>query len=105
MRRRVQGKDTNRPDLYAGLPILPRDAFVSWAKNHPDFLNLYKQWFTSKFDRRLTPSINRMNSNKGYILGNIEWVTNSQNCGLSGAVRKMKNKKAIYNLLGIISNE
>ena len=98
---RVRGKNTHRPDLYVGLPILPKDVFLNWSKNHPDFLVLYKRWVTSGFDRKLTPSVNRMNSNKGYTLGNIEWMTNSQNCGLSGEVRKMKNKKAIYDLLGV----
>ena len=101
MKSRVNGKSTKRPDLYLGLPILPKDVFFNWSKNHPDFLNMYKRWFTSDFDRKLTPSINRMNSSKGYVLGNIEWMTNSQNCGLSSAVRSMKNKKAIYDLLGV----
>jgi hypothetical protein len=102
MNRRVNGIATKRPDLYKGLPILPKDAFMVWAKNHPDFLNLYKRWFTSDFDRKLTPTVNRMNSSKGYVLGNIEWMTNSQNCGLSGGVRNMKQKRAIYDLLGIL---
>jgi hypothetical protein len=101
MQQRVTGKKTKRPDLYLGLPILPRDVFYTWAKNHPDFLALYKRWFSNNFDRKLTPTINRMNSSKGYILGNIEWITNSQNCGLSTEVRKMKQKKAIYDLLGV----
>ena len=101
MNQRVQGRGTKRPDLYLGLPILPKDVFISWAKNHPDFLTLYKRWFSSGFDRKLTPSVNRMNSNKGYTLDNIQWLTNSQNCGLSGEVVKMKNKKIIYELIGI----
>lgn len=106
MNKRVKGKVTGHvaercSHLYLGLPILPRDVFITWAKNHPDFLKLYKRWFTSNFDRKLTPSINRMNSNKGYILGNIEWMTNSQNCGLSSEVLNMKRKKEIYRLLGV----
>lgn len=101
MSRRVRGKSTNRPDLYLGLPILPRDVFVNWSKNHPDFLNLYKRWFTSGFYRSLTPTVNRMNSSKGYTLNNIEWMTNSQNCGLSSGVLSAKKKKAIYELLGV----
>jgi hypothetical protein len=101
MNQRVKGKNTSRPDLYMGLPILPRDIFYTWSKNHPDFLALYKRWFSNNFDRKLTPTVNRMNSSKGYVLGNIEWVTNSQNCGLSSSVRSMKQKKAIYDLLGV----
>ena len=74
---------------------------MSWSKNHPYFLTLYKQWKTSDFDRRLTPTVNRMNSSKGYTLDNVEWLTNSQNCGLSASVKKAKNKNAIYELLGV----
>jgi hypothetical protein len=105
---RVSGRDkykTRGSKYYLGLPILPRDVFYNWAKNHPDFLALYKRWVTSEFDRRLAPSVNRMNSDKGYVLGNIEWVTNSQNCGLSSEVRKMKNRKAIYDLLGVTNGK
>ncbi len=105
MKERVEGrrgKNThNRGDYWLGKPIVSREAFYSWSSNHPTFLSLYKQWFSSDFDRKLVPSVNRVNSNKGYTLDNIEWVTNSQNCGLSGAVKKMKNRKAIYELLGV----
>lgn len=103
MNSRVRGLkgSTKRVDIYIGLSILPREVFYNWAKNHPDFLNLYKCWVSNNFDRKLTPSVNRMNSKKGYVLGNIEWMTTSQNCGLSAGVRQMKNKKAIYELLGV----
>jgi hypothetical protein len=101
MNCRVRGKSTKRPDLYKGLPLLPKDVFMNWAKNHPDFLAMYKRWFTSDFNRKLTPTINRMNSSKGYVLGNIEWLTNSQNCGLSSGVRSMKAKKIVYEILGV----
>jgi len=107
MSRRVRGLKgaTKRPDIYTGLTILPKDAFYNWAKNHSDFLNLYKSWVSNDFDRKLTPSVNRMNSKKGYILGNIEWMTTSQNCGLAAGVRTMKQKKAIYELLGVINGK
>lgn len=101
MNSRTRGKNTRRPDLYLGLPILPKDVFINWAKNHPEFLKLYKRWFSNNFDRRLTPTVNRMNPSKGYTLDNIEWMTNSQNCGLSSVVQSMKKKKAIYDLLGM----
>lgn len=104
MKRRTSGKDTKRPDLYIGKAIMPKDAFLVWSKNHPDFLSLYKRWVTCGFDRKLTPVINRINSSRGYVLGNMEWMTNSQNCGLSSGVRKLKAKKEVYNLLGVNNN-
>lgn len=104
MNRRTRGKGTKRPDLYKGLPIMPKEVFFGWAQNHPHFLKLYKQWVNCNFDRKLTPTINRMRSQGGYTLDNVEWLTNSQNCGLSGAVLKMKAKKEIYELLGVKIN-
>lgn len=106
MKRRVNGKgNVKNPHLYTGLPILTKEAFVVWAKNHPDFLNLYKCWVANDFDRKLTPSVNRMNSKKGYILGNIEWMTTSQNCALASGARSMKQKKVIYDILGVINGK
>jgi len=102
MKNRVTtGANTNRPDLYIGKPIMPKDIFLTWAKNHPDFLQMYKRWVMCEFDRKMTPTVNRINSQKGYTLDNVEWVTNSQNCGLSASVKAMKAKKEIYNLLGV----
>ena len=80
---------------------MPKDVFLNWAKNHPDFLAMYKRWKSNNFDMKLTPSVNRMDSKRGYVLGNVEWLTHSQNCGLSSEVKRMKQKKAIYELLGV----
>ena len=102
MKGRVNGTGgSHNRGNWKGKPILPRDVFYTWARNNPEFLRLYKRWFSSDFDRKLTPSVNRMNSSKGYTLDNMEWMTNSQNSGLAGAVRAMKQKKAIYDLLGV----
>lgn len=89
--------------IYVGKPILPRDVFIQWAKNHADFLTLYKRYVMNDFERRLAPSINRIDSRKGYTLDNMEWMSSGQNSGLSGSVLKMKNaeRKAIYKVLGI----
>lgn len=99
--RRVRGKETNRPYLYIGLPILSKEAFNIWARNHPVFLHLYKQWVMCDFDRKLTPSVNRINSKKGYMLDNIEWVTTSQNCSMSATTKKLNQRREVYSLLGV----
>jgi hypothetical protein len=104
-RRVTKGACTKRPDLYLGKPILPREAFLNWSKNHPDFLKLYKQWVMGNYDRKLTPTVNRVRSNRGYTLDNMEWLTNSQNCGLSAFVTKMRQRKAIYQLVGVKIDE
>lgn len=87
--------------IYVGKPILPRDVFMTWAKNNPDFLNLYKRYVMNNFERRLAPSVNRVDSRRGYTLDNMMWMTSGQNSGLSGEVTKMKNKQVIYSILGV----
>lgn len=112
MKGRVTGTKTGAvadrtKHIYLGKPILPKDVFVQWAKNHPDFLSLYKRYVMNDFERRLAPSVNRMNSKRGYTLDNMEWMSSGQNSGLSGTVTKMKNveKKMIYNILGVINGK
>ena len=104
--QRTQGRGgVKHPHLYIGKPVLPREVFYTWSKNHPDFLKLFKQWASAGYDRKLTPSVNRMNSKEGYLLNNIEWMTTSQNNSLASTVRKIKQRKEVYNLLGVNTNE
>ena len=107
MKQRVDGKyadQMNRGHIYVGKPIASKDEFLEWSKNDHDFLALYKQWVMCGFDRKMTPSIDRINSKLGYTLGNMRWMTNSQNCGLAGVAKGLNAKKAIYELLGIGQN-
>jgi hypothetical protein len=100
MKDRVVGYGHNRGN-WVGKPILPKEIFVEWGTNHPTYLKLYKRWVMSGFDRKLAPSVNRIDSNKGYTLDNIEWMTNSQNCSLAGSVKSYRSKKMIYDILGV----
>jgi hypothetical protein len=101
MKERVSGKE-DRYKYWAGKSILPKEIFILWAKNHPDFLRLYKQWINSGYIPKLAPSVNRIDSNLGYTLDNIEWVSKSDNSRMACAVRKLNNKKSIYKLLGVL---
>jgi len=104
MLQRVNGKNTRHPHLFKGKPILEREFFKTWSKNHPEFLMLYKQWVMSRYNNKLTPSVNRLDSSRGYTIDNMEWVTFSQNCTMAGAINRMKARKTIYKLLGVKTN-
>lgn len=104
MRARVEGRSARSkesPHLWMGKPILPRETFLEWSRNHPDFLRVFKRWANNDYERRLTPSINRINSKLGYTLNNMEWVTLSQNSMMASETYKLKSKKAVYELLGV----
>lgn len=91
MQSRVKGVQWRKAHLYEGLPILPREEFYTWAWDDHTFWRLYKQWVQSGYDRKLTPSINRIDTFKGYEIGNIEWLTFSTNCSLGASSPKRKS--------------
>lgn len=45
----------------------------------------------SWYDRKLAPTVDRVNSTLGYEVWNMEWVTHSEN-SRRGAVSKRRNK-------------
>lgn len=90
MESRVTGIQWKKAHIYEGLDLLPREQFYDWAKNDSTFNLLYVNWKKSGYNRKITPSINRIDSLLGYLYGNIEWITHSENSRL-GAVSKYEN--------------
>jgi len=90
MKSRVSGIQWRKAHLYKDLSILPREEFYEWALGNPDFWSLFSIWKDSGYSRRLTPSINRIDSNRGYELNNIEWLTHSANSSLGAGSPKRK---------------
>ena len=77
MSSRVQGK--SKPWLYKGLPICDRYDFIDWSIKDRMFNMLFDEWERSGYDMKLTPSIDRIDSNNGYIFSNMSWITHSEN--------------------------
>ena len=80
MLSRVTGVTKNKNHLYLGLSILDKEVFYNYSINNEYFNNLFNNWEKSNYDRKLTPSIDRIDSSKGYLLDNIQWITFSENC-------------------------
>lgn len=79
MLSRVRGISP-KSHIYEGLPILDKQLFYEWTKNDKDFNELFIIWENSNYDRRLTPSIDRIESSGGYTPGNIQWIPFHVNC-------------------------
>ncbi len=79
MQSRVSGVQKLKSHLYAGKSILPREDFYIWSLDNDDFHRLFSDWEASSYSRKLSPSINRVDSKNGYDLDNMEWVTHSEN--------------------------
>lgn len=79
MKSRVEGVQKREAHLYQGLPILDKQVFYEWALADASFLRLFDAWVTRRFNRRLSPSIDRKESQQGYELWNLQWVTHAEN--------------------------
>ena len=79
MESRVRGIQKIKYHLYQGKQLLDRETFYEWAKNSDDFKKLFREWQLSRYEQKLTPSVDRINSQEGYHLSNMEWVTHSEN--------------------------
>lgn len=79
MQSRITGVQKQKHHLYRGKSLLDREQFYNWALAQETFHVLYAAWEASGHNRKLTPSVDRMDSSLGYSLDNMEWVTHSEN--------------------------
>jgi len=79
MQSRVTGVQWRKSHLYQDLTILPREQFYEWILSSETFKTLFKAYEESGYSRRLAPSVDRIDSSKGYELSNMEIVTMSEN--------------------------
>jgi hypothetical protein len=95
MKSRIQGVQKAKAHLYVGKDLLPKEEFYTWALNNEIFHKLFKEWEDSGHERRLCPSVDRINPNEGYHLANMEWVQFHENCrrGLYSKLQKLKERE------------
>jgi hypothetical protein len=87
MLSRVTGVQYKKAHLYRGLPILPKEEFYEWALSDAVFNELFACWVFLGYPRVATPSVDRIDSAKGYEKGNIRWLTHSENSRLGATAR------------------
>jgi len=91
MKSRVSGVQKEKFNLYQGKSLLDKETFYEWSLNNNDFNLLFLYWEIYGYKRKLTPSVDRVDSSLGYELCNMEWVTHSENIR-RGSVSRWKNK-------------
>lgn len=79
MLSRVRGIQKKKAHIYMGLPILDKSEFYEWSLNDSNYIDLWRVWVASEYDRKLTPSIDRIDPEHGYELWNMQWLTHSDN--------------------------
>lgn len=70
-----------RNQSYLGLPVLPKEEFLSWALEQPSFHSLWEKWVASGHELSCSPSIDRIDPNKGYVIDNIQFLSLGANVG------------------------
>jgi len=78
MKSRVTGKD-RRSRYYLGLAICTYTKFLYWAFDNPDFIRLWKRAWKLGWEYGERPSIDRIDNQKGYIIGNMRFVPQRKN--------------------------
>lgn len=81
---RVSGIQQKKQHLYNGKALLPKEDFYEWAFASPEFHRLYDIWVAADYDRKLTPTVDRIDPSRGYTIENMEWVTHSENSRRGG---------------------
>ena len=89
MKSRVTGVQKQKAHLYLGKYLLDKDVFYEWAINQVEFHRLFKNYEDSDYDRKLSPTVDRINSSIGYVIENMEFVTHSENSRRGGLVKKV----------------
>jgi hypothetical protein len=79
MQSRITGVQKHKHHLYQGKSLLSREDFYKFANESKEFSQLYNTWKEQGYPRKLTPSVDRIDSKLGYEIGNMEWVTHSEN--------------------------
>lgn len=87
---RCSGIQKQKYHLYEGKGLnISRDKFYDVYLTDGQLNKLFAKWENSGHDRKLTPSLDRIDSGKGYLFDNLEWVTHSEN-SRRGAIARNK---------------
>ena len=89
-KERVGGKRPHpHKEIWLGLSICSKEEFYKWFdSNKQKIKSLWNKYLEGGKKRGLTLSLNRINSEQGYIIGNIEIITQAENSSLRKDVKR-----------------
>jgi hypothetical protein len=80
MKTRVNGTSISHYTSSFGKDLLSKKEFFEWCEiNKKEFEYIYNKWKNSNFERKLSPSVDRLDNKKGYLKDNIRWITQQEN--------------------------
>ena len=87
MKSRVRGVQKFKAHLYKDMCLVGKDAFYQWALESGEFHKLFEDYENNNYERKLSPSVDRIDPSKGYSFNNMEFVTMSENSRRSSVTR------------------
>lgn len=81
MKQRVLGRSRNNYSVI-GKPMMSKEEFLNWCYSKESmnvFFPIYNDWVKNGYQKRNSPSIDRIRNKEGYILGNLQWLTQQKN--------------------------
>jgi len=91
MQSRVKGIQKKKLHLYRDKELISKSSFYDWSNNNNKFNELFELWESTNYERRLTPSVDRIDSSLGYVIENMEWVPFYINCSRASKSKIIKN--------------
>lgn len=79
----VRCRGVGRTYHVTGKDFLTKGEWNTWCyapETYKRFMRAYELWVQNNFNEKFAPSIDRVDNTKGYILGNLQWLTKSENC-------------------------
>lgn len=92
MKSRINGIQKRKAHLYLNKEIVGKEEFYNWIKSNTKFLELFEKYKQSNFDRKLAPTVDRIDSKIGYVLSNMQILTHSEN---SAKGAKNRNNRSV----------
>lgn len=74
-------KEASTSKYYYGLEFCSKEDFLNKFLIDIQFLKLHSDWSKYNYCYEKTPSVDRINANKGYTLDNLQFIHLDKNCG------------------------
>lgn len=97
MTGRVSGIQKQKSHLYGGLEILSKESFYEWASSSEEFKTMFLAYEQAGYDRKLCPTVDRINPKIGYVINNMRWLTHSENSRLGSLSKRDKSRAKMVN--------
>jgi len=82
------------------LPTYSKKEFTNWMLSQKNFNVLFDEWSNNNYDRKLTPSVDRLDDYKGYSFDNIRLVTWNENMSKSHSdIKNGINRKGTISVI------